>query len=317
MLDKIIILIAVLLFATFVGVMKPYENYVSFEDTMKKNVKDVKDNNDVNKDNNNVGNNNIVNNNIVNNNMLKGSGGKEPEKIVIDLFAKLLQRQPTPDEFKINTEQLKNGVSSEALLQQIIMDSDEYTRYIKTQVNLPTPELDHFISERKILDMIAEQYKDVRQVDIPPRMTLPLRDVFIRLQYNLRAFRDVLKSPSYPSFEQDCLNANSLNRESLEAIYVYYYEQPQPLSATPVQSATSMNYTSINDTKNEILLPRTAGAPTVLPSANAINYNTINASSVIPSTTSTTNTSTITPSTSTSGTPPLNIHAEAKLLPSQ
>jgi len=96
---------------------------------------------------------------------------------------------------------------TECILRQQLIDSDEYSRAMKIQSNNVKPELERIISDRKLLGQIAILYNNIRNKTLPPKMGLPLKDIFIHLNYNIPALTKVFKDPAYTYFETDVTNA--------------------------------------------------------------------------------------------------------------
>lgn len=139
----------------------------------------------------------------------------DAEQLVINTYNELLNRQPTPSELKRDANQLEVGLLSVNGLQQRIIDSDEYNRIIKLQSNELAPELRKMTYEKKTLTHISDMYMDARRIPVNPKILLPLRDIFIYIEYNEIALRMVLQSPKWGQFEEDLLNAFQLSKEEV------------------------------------------------------------------------------------------------------
>jgi hypothetical protein len=152
------------------------------------------------------------------------SESRSYEQAVIDIFEEVLHRQPSPKELKQNTRSLQRGDTTIGLLKQRLIDSDENTRQLKTQSNDLTPELSKLISDRKLILTVAALYKKVKGEDIPPKLSLALKDLFAHLGYNISVFEAVLAAPQYVIFETDMANAKMLNRDRMLELFAEHYE---------------------------------------------------------------------------------------------
>lgn len=135
------------------------------------------------------------------------------EQDVIQSYANILQRQPSGKELvdaltKIRAKELTIGD-----LEGRLMDSDEYQRMIKMQSNALTPELDKLIHERKQLAYISDVYFGAFMENIKPELLMPIRDIYIHLEYNETALRMVFDDAKYAAFQTRLLNEFQLSKE--------------------------------------------------------------------------------------------------------
>lgn len=140
------------------------------------------------------------------------------ENLVIQAYQDILQRVPSQKELVQMTRLLNDGMLTECILRQQLIDSDEYSRAMKIQSNTLRPELERIISDRKLLGQIAKLYKQIRGKSMPPKMGLPLKDVFIYLNYNIPALTAVFKDPAYAYFELDITNS-VLDKEAMLQLF--------------------------------------------------------------------------------------------------
>jgi hypothetical protein len=140
------------------------------------------------------------------------------ENVVIQVYQDILQRLPSQKELVRQTRGLNDGMLTECILRQQLIDSDEYSRAMKIQSNTLRPELERIISDRKLLGQLATLYKNTRGKSLPPKMGLPLKDIFIYLNYNIPALTEVLKDPAYAYFETDVTNA-LLDKEDMLQLF--------------------------------------------------------------------------------------------------
>lgn len=142
---------------------------------------------------------------------------------IIQLYLELLQRQPKSSELTDATNQINKGIINIDGLRRKIIDSDEYQRNIKLQSNNLNPELTKIISDNELINYIAKMYNEETGKIIPGTMELPLRDIYIYLDYNDYAFRAMLRNTSYPTFEKDVLTTNNVNKPQLIEIFLKYF----------------------------------------------------------------------------------------------
>jgi len=140
------------------------------------------------------------------------------EDVVISIYQEVLDRMPNQSELIKSTRELNDGLMTECILRQRLIDSDEYSRSMKTQSNSLRPELERMISDRKLLIEIAQVYQSTRQKPMPGGMGLPLKDIFISLNYNVPALQSVLGDASFAYFEKDVLSS-PLDKEQLITLF--------------------------------------------------------------------------------------------------
>jgi hypothetical protein len=134
------------------------------------------------------------------------------ETQVIDVYEQIYNRQPNANEFKADTRLLESGHITIEGMKQRMIHSTEYGNQIKLQSNELTPELPKMLSERDMLDRISQIYKEEIGKDQPATMVLPLRDVYILLDYNEYALRAMFRDGSYVDFENNLMTTPDLNR---------------------------------------------------------------------------------------------------------
>lgn len=146
------------------------------------------------------------------------SDGSTMEEHVIALYETILQRQPSSKEMIDATRNLYNGTWTEVGLRQRLIHSDEYQRMIKLQSNDLAPELQKMIADRALVQRISVLYKEERKETIPEHMVLPLKDVYVMLEYNEYAFRAFLRNKKFKYLEEDVKSgSSSLDKETLKA----------------------------------------------------------------------------------------------------
>ena len=140
------------------------------------------------------------------------------EDEIIQLYSDLLERSPSADELITNSRDISDGKLTLDGLRQRILDSDEYSQLVKLQSNSLTPELPKIIADKALLQKIVSIYREERKSDPPNNAILPLRDVYIWLNYNEYAFRAFLRNKAYANFENDILRNDTLDEVALQAM---------------------------------------------------------------------------------------------------
>lgn len=147
------------------------------------------------------------------------SDGATLEERVMTLYESVLQRQPSSKEMIDATRNLNNGTWTDAGLRQRLIDSDEYQRMIKLQSNALAPELQKMVADRALIQRISVIYSEERKgAPVPEHMILPLKDVYVMLDYNEYSFRAFLRNEKLTYFEQDVKGGlATLEKETLQA----------------------------------------------------------------------------------------------------
>jgi hypothetical protein len=83
------------------------------------------------------------------------------------------------------------------------------------------------VSDKEIIDDNAFVYTDELDAIIPPKMVLPLRDIYIYLNHNIYALRAMFRDSIYVSFESDCINTPDLNNNQTMEIFREYFSRSQ------------------------------------------------------------------------------------------
>jgi hypothetical protein len=147
------------------------------------------------------------------------------EERVIDTYQEVLHRQPSSTELINATRDITSNLITWDGLRQRMMDSDEYARMIKLQSNSLTPELDKMLSDSRLLREISAIYREVRKKDIPPSMVLPLRDIYIVINYNPFTLVVLLQDPKYKTFEEDLLRTEQLDKNTTLDLFTKTFDQ--------------------------------------------------------------------------------------------
>ncbi len=176
----------------------------------------------------------------------------DAEPQVINAYNDLLGRQPTPSELARDATQLRVGLISVNGLYQRLIDSDEYSRIIKLQSNELAPELRKMTYEKRTLTHISDMFMEITGKPVNPKLMLPLRDIFIYLEYNEIAMRLALQSPKWAQFEEDMLNAFQLNKEEVIDMFEKTFNKAFLLDTALKQATTKEQVSSIQDPPPEV-----------------------------------------------------------------
>ena len=139
--------------------------------------------------------------------------------VIIDIYKNILGRQPKPKEIIVNLQDFYEKNSDEEKLKLKLYNSTEYKMIVKMQSNDIDPTLVSKISEKNIIDMLKTVYKNHFNKMPHNKMTIPLKQCYIHLQFNDYLFKAMLMHDNYPSFERDILREYIINDEKLLEIF--------------------------------------------------------------------------------------------------
>jgi len=139
--------------------------------------------------------------------------------VIIDIYKNILGRQPKPHEIIVNLQEFYEKNSDEEKLKLKLYNSTEYNMIVKMQSNDIDPTLVSKISEKNIIDMLTKVYKNHFNKMPHNKMTIPLKQCYIHLQFNDYLFKAMLMHDNYPSFERDILREYIINDEKLLEIF--------------------------------------------------------------------------------------------------
>lgn len=149
------------------------------------------------------------------------------EEEIMSLYNDILQRSPSSVELITASRDIAAGKLTLDGLRQRLLDSDEYGRIIKLQSNSLTPELPKIIADKELLQKIIAIYREEKKLPVPNEAVLPLKDVYIWLNYNEYAFRAFLRDSAYPNFEKDILRNDTLNADTLKEMVEKTFEKKE------------------------------------------------------------------------------------------
>jgi hypothetical protein len=139
--------------------------------------------------------------------------------VIIDIYKNILGRQPKPREIIVNLQEFYEKSSDEEKLKIKLYNSTEYKMIVKMQSNDIDPTLVSKISEKNIIDTLKTVYKNHFNKMPHDKMTIPLKQCYIHLQFNDYLFKAMLMHDNYPSFERDILREYIINDEKLLEIF--------------------------------------------------------------------------------------------------
>lgn len=161
------------------------------------------------------------------------------EESIIRLYDQVLDRQPTSQELIQIQRDIEDDKITMVGLREKLMNSDEYARIVKLQSNTLNPEMERMIYQTKLLNEIAKIYQEERKSVIPPKMVLPLRDIYASLNYNPNALRALLRSSEYARFEEDAKRDATLSKEGVMQLYAKSFNPVTITQSAAVIAATS------------------------------------------------------------------------------
>jgi len=139
--------------------------------------------------------------------------------VIIDIYKNILGRQPNPKEIIVNLQEFYEKNSDEEKLKLKLYNSTEYKMIVKMQSNDIDPTLVSKISEKNIIDVLKNVYNNHFNKMPHNKMTIPLKQCYIHLQFNDYLFKAMLMHDNYPSFERDILREYIINDEKLLEIF--------------------------------------------------------------------------------------------------
>ena len=153
------------------------------------------------------------------------------EDAVIKTYNQVLDRHPNSKELRRDSAAIRDKTLTYDGLRQRLIDSDEYQRITKVQSNSLAPELPKMVSDRTILTRIAEVYKIENTRPLPKYMLFPLKDIYIRLDYNENALRAMYRTTTYRQFEEDVRFAKGLDYQDLMKLFDTYFNKDKLITA--------------------------------------------------------------------------------------
>ena len=145
------------------------------------------------------------------------------EYIIISIYKNLLARQPDRNELAKNLNLFRSGELDDETLKIQILNSPEYMRNTKMQSNEIEPGLESAIAREDLLTKLSIMYNNELKEIAPKSMLLPLRDIYIHLQYNDYLFRAMLINNHYFKFEKEVLSTPLLSQEKLLKLFDKYF----------------------------------------------------------------------------------------------
>lgn len=146
------------------------------------------------------------------------------EYTIINLYKSILQRQPTAKELDKNLYLFGTRELDEDKLKLQLLNSPEYRRLTKMQSNEVESGLIGAYAKEDLLEKLTNIYYQERNEMAPKKMVLPLRDVYIHLQYNEFLFRAMLQNDKYKLFEKEVVDEALLTKEKLLVYFNKYFD---------------------------------------------------------------------------------------------
>lgn len=173
----------------------------------------------------------------------RGQGEEEALKrtnsttLVWSVFQDVLRRPPGKFELDLYVRRVEDKGLTRFALENILLNSEEYRRDVKTQSDEPQAELRRVNSEQYIIAHIVAIFADEREGRPVPQIVMPLKDVYEVLgPQDDDAFRAFLRSERYTDWERDVLMRAEDSYKSETTIDVYrlwYGELPPVVGASP------------------------------------------------------------------------------------
>lgn len=141
------------------------------------------------------------------------------EFVIIDVYKKLLNRHPKPDELNKILRDFYEKQGNEEKLKMKIYNSTEYKMIVKMQSNDIEPGLIRHISHTKLIDGLKPLYKEHYEKNLPDKMLVPLKQCYIHLQYNDYLFKAMLMHDKYITFENAVIREYIMTDKKLLDIF--------------------------------------------------------------------------------------------------
>ncbi len=132
---------------------------------------------------------------------------------VIEIYKYIYDRPPTIQELHKYTYYTKDE------LKELLYNSPEYDKLIKTQNNDVNNGIEGAIAKRNLINRIIKIYSTIYKDDLSVKMMVPLRDCFIHLQLNEYLFTAMLEAYNYKKFEVDVLATYVLTKKVLYKLF--------------------------------------------------------------------------------------------------
>lgn len=142
---------------------------------------------------------------------------------VIDIYVKLLNRQPTNEELNINSQELYNNEIDIEILKMRLINSPEFEKNVNMQSNEVNSRLLSAVSSNNLVKYIIVIYKNTLNKEPPRKILQPLRDCYIHLRYNDYLFIAMLLNKNYPKFEKEVIETSMLSKELLLEYFNKYF----------------------------------------------------------------------------------------------
>jgi uncharacterized membrane protein YgcG len=194
------------------------------------------------------------------------------DTIVTGIYKEILDRYPSRVELIENRRAILSGKRTFDDVRQRLMDSSEYAQKIKMQSNALTPELPKMISDSRLLRKLASIYKDERLKDCPPKMVLPLKDIYIKLDYNDQALRYMLRSAKWTNFEEDILLDPNFDVSQLDDLIDNTYGGTKQIIADSYNAQSQPSAADINSKVCRMIEDQDSDSTALL---NKINSNAV------------------------------------------
>lgn len=162
-------------------------------------------------------------------------------KYVSKIYVEILERNPTPTELTDHRQVILAGNRTFDDVRQRLTDSAEYRQMIKMQSNRLMPEMPRMISDSKLLRKLADIYLEERKEVIPPKMVLPIKDLFIKLDYSETALRYMLRSEKWAAFQENILVSSDFSEKSLDTLIEKSFGSIDKIEADAVLAAKDEN----------------------------------------------------------------------------
>jgi len=146
-----------------------------------------------------------------------GTGGDSLDQRLVNAYQSVLRRNPTGKELTTHQRLIAQRKTTLDGVARELKGGDEYVRSLKLQSDGLMPELPRIISDRDLMDRITLMYRKEKKKPPPKLMLLPLRDVYMMLNYSDAYFIAFLRQANYADLEAAVKNDPEFDRDKLIA----------------------------------------------------------------------------------------------------
>lgn len=191
---------------------------------------------------------------------------------VIDIYKKILDRSPTPNEIK------ENVFLSKTKLTEDLYNSFEYEKSLKVQNNIANNHIEGSIAKRNLINKLNDIYKKTFKKEIPERMVMPLRDCYLHMRSNYYLFLAMVEMKNFTEFENELLTTITLTKKNLLELFDKYFNllELKLIAEDKIKigsSLSNLSFSSVKDNLDKITNNCTISPTLTSHLANTVDLN--------------------------------------------